>query len=101
MKKKDTLILTLSIILTLISFICSVNIMWGLIKSASPDASDSFIYFTKISNVYLSIASLSNALFSLVFSFLLVFKNKFKTPALILICICFISLISVLAFLLI
>ncbi len=87
--------------LSAIAAICAVNILAGLIKSASPDTSDAYFFFMQIANVYLSVAIGINGIFSLIFSAVLLFKKTYKIASFINIFICLFSFICVLAFFLV
>lgn len=84
--------------LSVISVICAVNILTGLIKSASPDTSESYIFFMKIANIYLSAAIGLNGIFSVICSSVLLYRKTYKIASAVSISLCLFSFICVLAF---
>ncbi len=87
-----------SFALSAVTVICAVNILTGLIKSASPDTPESYYFFMQIANIYLSIAIGLNGIFSVICSSVLLYRRTYKIASAISIFLCLFSFICVLAF---
>ncbi len=87
-----------SFALSTVAVICAVNILTGLIKSASPDTPESYYFFMRIANIYLSTAIGLNGLCSVICSSVLLWRKTHKIAAAVSIFLCLFSFICVLAF---
>ncbi len=97
----DRFLLGASLALSAVTVVCAVNILIGLIKSASPNTPESYYFFMKIANIYLSVAIGFNGILSVLFSSVLLYRKRYKIVTIISIFLCIFSFICVLAFFLI
>ncbi len=100
-KMGNGFLLAASLATATVAAVCAVNILIGLIKSASPSTPDSYYFFMRIANIYLSVAIGASGIPSLVFSSMLLYRRAYKIVTMISILLCIFSFICVLAFFLI